>query len=62
MTQAKTSNDYRQAWQSHIRELQSVFIDADMPIGDWHKIQNVLVETVNRATNKLIDSGHFGGK
>ena len=59
MAQAKTVENYRQAWQTHIRELQSVFLDAELPIAQWYKVQNILTDTVRIAANKLTESGHF---
>ena len=55
MRTAKTSEEFRAAWQSHIAQLASLMLDADVSFEEWTRIRTELELKVEIAiTNQKI--------
>ena len=49
---AKNREQYVEAWQSHVKDLISPFIDAERPIDDYRKAKAELFAVIEEAADK----------
>ena len=49
---AKNREQYVEAWQSHVRELVHVFLDAERPINDWEETKASLMGLIDEAADR----------
>jgi hypothetical protein len=53
---AKSREHYVEAWTSHINELISMHLDADVPINDWEEVKKKLLVTLEQAADNSFPS------
>jgi len=53
MTAAKSPAHYREAWESHAKQLTCVFLEADIPVEEWDDLLKPIIDTIDLAVTKL---------
>ena len=48
---ARNRQHYIDAWQSHVKELIHVHIDADVPMEAWDQFRNMMTIVIERAAD-----------
>ena len=49
---AKTRKEYTDAWRTHFRQLQNLYIDSDMPFKAWKQAESEIEEIIEMAADR----------
>jgi len=55
--QSKTPEEYREAWEGHLKQFTCVLFEAGIPVAEWDAITAPMYNAIDKAVAKLEGQG-----